>query len=212
MPIVDAHVHSSPLWYEPVESLLYQMDSQGVSKAVLVPFTGHYSGYEIECARRYPGRFAPLTIVDVQRPDALDRLEDNALKGAVGVRIGIHDPFPGKDPLALWRQAARLGLNVSCHGAIDLFATEAFRETVAEFPGLKIVLEHLAGASRSKRFPNPDHRLFDRVLALADYPHVYVKLPGFGEILARRYPMAAPVFEAPRRRSNWSTTPSDPAG
>ena len=34
MVIVDTHCHVSPYWYEPVETLLHQMNSNGVDKAV----------------------------------------------------------------------------------------------------------------------------------------------------------------------------------
>ena len=36
MVIVDTHCHVSPYWYEPVETLLHQMNSNGVDKAVLI--------------------------------------------------------------------------------------------------------------------------------------------------------------------------------
>ena len=36
MVIVDTHCHVSPYWYKPVETLLHQMNSNGVDKAVLI--------------------------------------------------------------------------------------------------------------------------------------------------------------------------------
>jgi len=36
MVVVDTHCHVSPYWYEPVETLLYQMTTNGVDKAVLI--------------------------------------------------------------------------------------------------------------------------------------------------------------------------------
>ncbi len=36
MIIVDSHCHISPVWYEPVESLLFQMDRNDVAHAVLI--------------------------------------------------------------------------------------------------------------------------------------------------------------------------------
>jgi len=40
MVTVDAHCHVSPCWYEPVESLLFQMDRNHVEQAVLVQYMG----------------------------------------------------------------------------------------------------------------------------------------------------------------------------
>ena len=36
MVVVDTHCHVSPYWYEPVETLLYQMTTNGVDQAVLI--------------------------------------------------------------------------------------------------------------------------------------------------------------------------------
>ena len=36
MVVVDTHCHVSAYWYEPVETLLYQMTTNGVDKAVLI--------------------------------------------------------------------------------------------------------------------------------------------------------------------------------
>ena len=37
MVIVDTHCHVSPYWYEPVETLLHQMNSNGVDIQEFVP-------------------------------------------------------------------------------------------------------------------------------------------------------------------------------
>ncbi len=42
MTIVDSHCHVSPVWYEPVETLLFQMDRNEVAQAVLVQMLGQY--------------------------------------------------------------------------------------------------------------------------------------------------------------------------
>jgi hypothetical protein len=36
MMIVDTHCHALPHWFEPVETLLHQMNANGVEKATLV--------------------------------------------------------------------------------------------------------------------------------------------------------------------------------
>jgi L-fuconolactonase len=194
MIIVDSHVHVCPLWYEPVETLLFQMGRNSVDKALLVPMVGKYNEYEFECIGKYPGLFASISQVDVKRPDALDLIESDARKGAVGIRIGVED-MPEKDNLLVWRKAAQLGLNVSCHGSIDNFSTKEFRNIVEEFSDLKIVLEHLGGAAKTKKFPMPNYQLIHNVLALSRYSNVYLKLPGFGEFFDRPRPLTNPAFD-----------------
>ena len=40
--IVDSHCHAGESWYEPIETLLSQMDSNGVNKGVLIGHLGAY--------------------------------------------------------------------------------------------------------------------------------------------------------------------------
>ena len=70
MLIIDSHVHTGENWAEPVEVLLYQMDANGVSHAVLIGHNGNYDNeYLLECVRRYAGRFKAVGLVDAQDPN-----------------------------------------------------------------------------------------------------------------------------------------------
>lgn len=198
MVIVDTHVHVNPGWYEPVETILFQMERNGVDKAVLVQYRGNYDNrYELECVRKYPGRFAAVVMVDTQSPDALETLETLEMwvrEGAVGVRLAPEERSPGPDPLAVWRKASELGLVVSSLGTVENFASDEFRSLVEDLPDLTIVIEHLAGA---KPEPDLDMSLFDKAMGLARYPNTYIKLPGFGEVLPRPFPFRDPPFDTP---------------
>ena len=60
MKIVDAHCHTTPVWYEPVESLLFQMDRNDVEKAVLIQIMGNYDNeYQFDCVAKHPDRPTP---------------------------------------------------------------------------------------------------------------------------------------------------------
>ena len=195
MVIVDTHVHVNKSWYEPVETILFQMERNGVDKAVLIQYRGNYDNrYEIECVRNYPGRFAAAVMVDTQKPDAPDTLEMWAQAGAAGVRLTPDERSPGSDPLAIWRKASKLGLVVSSLGTVEKFASDEFRGLVEEMPDLKIVIEHLAGADIE---PDLDMGLFGKAMELARYPNTYIKLPGFGEVLSRPFPFREPPFDGP---------------
>ena len=66
--IVDSHCHAGESWYEPIETLLSQMDSNDVNKGVLI---GHFGAYEnneylISCKQRFPDRFAVVIIPDLR--------------------------------------------------------------------------------------------------------------------------------------------------
>ncbi len=200
MILVDTHVHVCQYWYEPVETLLFQMQRNGVAKADLIQDIGNDDNqYVMECMQRYPGHFAAVVVVDTQKANAPDTLEKWVEKGAVGIRLRLNERSPGPDPLAIWRKASELGLGVSCLGRLETFAADEFQRLVEELPDLKIVLEHLGGAG-----PEPwadlqmGYNLFEKVLALAKYPNVYVKLPGFGEIVPKPMPCGS-LFDAPPR-------------
>ena len=191
MIMVDTHCHAGLNWFDPVELLLYQMNTHGVDKAVLTQHNGSYDNtYLLECARRYPGRFAVAVMIDTSEADPLSTLEHWAAQGAAGVRLNNMVRSPGSDPLAIWRKADELGLVVSCMGEAEEFASKEFGNLVAELPGLPIIIEHLAGIWRGAQ---PPYSVFKKALALANYPNTYIKVGGLGEI-SERPPVLKPYF------------------
>ena len=191
MVVVDTHCHASPYWYAPVESLLDEMNRARVDKAVLIQIGGIYdNSYFIECMRRFPGRFSIVGMVDTDLPDATDQLEKLVKEGMEGIRLGPTARSPGTDHLAIWRKAAELGIAVSCQGsAVESFGSPEFETIIKELPGLKIIIEHLGGGGQDT---TPPHDSYRRVLALAQYPNVFMKIVGLGEICPRPMPFRQP--------------------
>ena len=184
MLIVDSHCHAAQSWFEPIEVLLFQMDANGVDKAVLIQHNGAFdNSYLFECSARYLERLAVVAMVDVSQPDAPDTLEQWAKEGAVGVRLWPTWRSPGADPLAIWLKASELGLVVSCLGELEDFASDEFSDLVAQLPDLTIVVEHLAGVGQAGE--GPPYSSYHKALKLASYPNTYIKIPGLGEINPR---------------------------
>jgi L-fuconolactonase len=200
MTIVDAHCHVSPYWYEPVESLLFNMDRNGVEHAVLVQYMGQYNNeYQFECVRWYPGRFAPVVLVDANDPNAPEELGRLASLGAKGVRLRADTRSLGDDPLAIWRAAAELELAVSSSGTSRAFASAEFAQLVEALPSLPIVLEHL-GSVNTPDGEAPPYDKRREVFSLARFPNVYIKIHGLGEFCTRASPVTEPFpFEQPIR-------------
>lgn len=198
MPIVDSHCHVSRAWYEPVETLLFQMDRNGVEHAVLIQIMGQTdNSYQTACVRRYPGRFASIVLVDTSRPDAPQELERLAAEGASGVRFTPATRSPGDDPLLIWRVAERRGLAVSCGGNSAAFAAPEFARVIEAVPNLPIVIEHLGGLSHPETTPDWQERR-RQVFGLARYPNTFIKIPGLGEFARRAMPVTEPFpFEEP---------------
>lgn len=191
-PVIDSHVHVAPNWYEPVETLLFQLDANGVDKAVLVQQQGQFdNSYILECSWNYSDRFYAVVLVDVRRPDAADQLRDLAEQGAHGIRLRPTDRSPGDDPLAIWRQAEALSLPISCVGTVDLFCDPAFAEVIEAVPNTTIIIEHLGSVNQpdGEEAPFPRRR---KVFELARYPNVAIKFHGLGEICPRLQPFPQP--------------------
>ena len=182
--IVDTHCHTGIHKYEPVEALLFHMERAGVDKAVLIQHAGETdNGYHIECLDRHPGRFVSAMVVEPE--DDGSKIRAWAERGIIGIRLPIASRAQAADPLAQWRTAAELDLVVSAQSTPAALLSEDFAEVLAKFPELSIVIEHLAGVGNDAAPPYED---FTRVLALAEYPNLSIKLPGFGEFCALPHP------------------------
>lgn len=198
MNIVDSHCHASPIWYEPVESLLFEMEANGVAKAILIQINGQtHNDYQFDCLARYPGLFASVVIVDTASGGAPDDLKRLADRGASGVRLRPETRSPGDDPLAIWRTAEQLGIAVSCIGNAIAYASDDFSRLIEQVPNLNIVVEHL-GALGSKSSAQTEEAIVAKVLSLARFPNVSIKVPGLGEFCTRAIPDAESFpFERP---------------
>lgn len=197
-PIIDTHCHASPYWFEPVEILLDEMDRAGVNQAVLTQFFGVFdNSYLLEAVARFPGRFAVIAIVDHTQPDAARQVAELHNQGVEGIRFNCAWRDDGEDPLALWRLCADLGIIASVMGTVEQYADPAFEDIIRQLPHLTFVMEHLAGVGAyfgpgraDKTIPLGTYR---QALALAQYPNVYMKIPGLGEFCPRPMPFRQPV-------------------
>jgi L-fuconolactonase len=183
--IVDSHVHVSTVWYEPVESLLFQMDRHGVEKAVLIQMFGQTDNrYELASAAQHADRLAPVVIVDAAQTGAVDELRRLRDAGAAGVRLTATTRSPGSDPLAIWRTADALSLPVSCSGSSTELLSDEFAALLAELPSLSVVIEHLGG---NTIVIDPDEAARrTQVFALARLPNTTLRFHGLGEICRRQ--------------------------
>ncbi len=183
MTIIDTHCHVSTVWYEPVESLLRQMDANGVEKAVLVQMGGEYdNSYQFDCVQAHPDRLASVVLVDVgsdTAPDELSRLVD---QGARGVRIPA-----GADAPRVWERAAQLNLPVTSLGSADAFSSDAFAANVATMGDTPVVIEHLGGLKWDSA-----EAARERVFAQAAHPNARMKVHGLGEFCQRNLPVTSP--------------------
>jgi L-fuconolactonase len=183
--IVDSHCHVSSHWYEPAETLLFQMDRCGVDRAVLVQLLGAYDNGDMLAARAaHPDRFAVVAAVRPDEADPARLLGRLQAEGISALRLRPGTRSPGTDELAVWRAAEMLGFTVSCVGTAADFTQPNFAALAEAVPGLPIVLEHLGGLAR----PDVEDRghTLPAVLGLAHRPNLFLKLPGLGQLAPRR--------------------------
>jgi L-fuconolactonase len=193
--LVDSHTHVSEKWFEPVETLLYQMDRNGIDRAVLVQFSGEYdNGYILDSVKKHADRLAAVVSIDENRPTAVEDLTRLAESGAAGVRLRPHVRTPSDDPYTLWRAAESLGLVISCLGGSDDYLSADFARLLDETPRLTFVLEHL-GELRRKSVDYTREKAAAVFSALLDRPNVLVKVHGLGEGTVRRSNVDEGPFE-----------------
>jgi len=187
--IVDTHVHPVatdlaryPLnpaagedWFKDApmtaEMFLEQMEIAGVDQAVLVQaFTAHGydNSYAADAAARYPDTYVAVARIDPLSRDAPDILSYWVeQRGVRGVRLGMEKPEEVDHPrsLPLWVRASQLGITVSVQlaGEARRSGLPAVARILDRFPGVNVVLDHLAHA------PALD------LVALARHPNLYLK-------------------------------------
>lgn len=200
--IVDAQIHMGP---GGIKEVLAAMDALGIAAALIDEYwledfanrPHHVLAGGVQrpvcptaqlAALRHPSRFSWLLRISRLDPDhdAVIRQVRDAPQGRA-LRI---DPGMAQAEL---RQFAEGGydhlLASACDHGLPLFAfapdsPEAFARAAAAFPDLRIIVDHCGIFSNSMRTGFADRdpldeaaqlALFDRVLALADYPNVALK-------------------------------------
>lgn len=204
--IFDAHCHVSNVWYEPAESLLFQMDRNGVEHALLTQVLGQFdNSYLFSCREHWPDRFLALVAIDLTASDPCAIVDEARARGATGIRLRPDAQLSEGDPFAIWQAAADLGLVVSCAGTMAQFASPEFAALLDRFVTLPVLLEHGAGLGRPDA--TDDEPVLAAIAALAAREAVYMKLPGLGQIEPRslRFPASgrplAPGANAERLRA-----------
>ena len=196
--IIDSHCHAWLRWpYQPpvpdgesrgvVEQLLFEMDRNGVDRAVLVcariDHNPDNNDYGAGCVKRFPDRLDMFADVDCswwdsyQAPGASDRLkwaaEAYPMKGFTHYVKGDDDGswYLGEEGTRFFEVAQELKLIASL--AIGANLLPVVKELAGRFPDVPFLCHHMAGAR-----VGDDDRM-KTICASAEVPNVYVKMSGF---------------------------------
>ena len=165
-----------------VEQLIAEQDRAGIRKAVLVQAStcyGHDNSYVADAVAAYPQRFTGVFSCDILAPNACETMARWMARGLTGMRLfTTGSTMPGQagwldDPRTFpaWRTAAETHLPVCLQMTAD--AIPQVQSVLDRFPGVRVVLDHLA---RPVQDDGPPYAAADSLWRLAKWPGVYVKV------------------------------------
>ena len=209
MPIIDAQLHAYERdhpgrpWHAVLtgppeatgEQTVTVLDEAGVDGAILVSAFTMYrydASYAVEVRNRYPGRFALVRPVDPANPTVADVIAEwKHTPGAVGVRMLLARSGLTTDPAdpglnGVLKEAARWSLPVNLHIAGRL---DQGIELIRRNPDTPIIVDHL-GLVQPHVPPKPSEPWAElpKVLALAKFPHVAMKITGACTLSLEEFP------------------------
>ena len=205
MQIVDAQIHlwgtglPSNLSHRQVtaftpEEAIGLMDEGGVDAAVIHPpgWDPGSTDMAFAAVRNYPGRFAIMGALPLDRPESRDRIAGwRGQPGMLGLRYGFLGD-PARRWLAdgtidwLWAAAEKAGVPIAA------LATDSLVELgrIAErHPGLRLTIDHLGGRGGLTTLKDAEAMThIPELLALAKLPNVAVKATGAPGYSSETYP------------------------
>jgi predicted TIM-barrel fold metal-dependent hydrolase len=208
MPTIDVQVHvyernhRGRPWHAVLhgpsevtgDQMVAAMDEVGVDGAILVsPYTQyHYdASYALEVRSKHPGRFAVVKPVDPTDPKVGETIADwKKTPGTVGIRIMmaagplVAPDDPGVNRVLAAAAQHALPVNVLSWGRVEQLGPLAARN-----PNTRIVVDHI-GMLQPFEPPKPAEPWADlpKLLALAQYDNVVVKISGAGTLARQPFP------------------------
>ena len=171
------------------------MELFGIDYAILVQviYHGWDNGYVAECLKVHPDRFRVQGLIDPTDPARADKLETWIKEhGLSGMRFspiyyeGREEWLNAPESIPLWEKAEELGAVFNFF--ISTPQLPRLEEMVGRFPGVRVVIDHLARVDLAG--PDPEAE-FGKLLALASYPNVWAKVTELQIIsLTKEYPFA----------------------
>ncbi len=211
-PFIDAHVHvwkhdprfpfapgaKAPAEDASAEMLLELMRANDVWRTVLIQVI-HYrwdNRYLASVLKRYPREFRGVCRVnpeDPAAPDQLSRLTE--VNGFRGVRLSPATGVEGdwiRGPLmpSLWRRCAQLKVPMTL--LIPVTRLPDIHPLIAANPDLQVVIDHMADS------PLDQPQKLELLLALEQYPKVFVKLSHMWSLSSQAYPYADAASQVKR--------------
>jgi L-fuconolactonase len=226
-PIIDPHVHvwttndprypwakettNPPSRAATPEMLLDQMKKHGVARTVLIQYIGYRwdNSYTLAALKKYPQYFQAVARVNPEDPANADHLSRLVEEGFRGVRLSPAGGPQGdwlRGPLMppLWQRCDSHKVSMNLLTSPSRLPDAA--ALIEKFPDLTVVIDHMADCPIDR----PDE--LAKVVALAPFPKVFVKISHTWSLSKQSYPWADTHEQVKRlydafgpRRLMWGT-------
>lgn len=167
--------------------LLDLMKANGVARTVLVQFIGYRwdNSYALDAMNEHKPLFRGVARVNPTDPAAPDHLSELTAQGFHGVRLSPAADSNGdwiRGPLMapIWKRAQSLGVPMQIYTPITRIPDLV--PLLEQHPDLDVVIDHMADC------PIDQPQELDKLLALARYPRVFVKISHLWSISRQPYP------------------------
>jgi L-fuconolactonase len=167
--------------------LLDLMRANGVERTVIAQYIGYLwdNRYALDSIKKYAPYFMGVCRVDPTDPEAPDQLSRLTEQGFHGVRISPAADASGdwiNGPLMppLWKRAESLHVPMQVYTAITRIPDLV--HLIEECPDLTVVIDHMADC------PIDRPQELNKLIALARYPRVFVKISHTWSISRQPYP------------------------
>lgn len=165
-----------------VDQLIAEHDRAGIAKAALVQAStcyGHDNSYVADAVALHPDRFTGVFSCDFLAPDACDAIAHWMSRGLTGARLfTTGSTMPGQAAwledsrtFPAWHRAEEANLPVCLQMTAE--GIPQLENILRRFPGLRVVLDHLA---RPVQDDGPPYDAAGSLWRLAGFPGVYVKV------------------------------------
>jgi L-fuconolactonase len=165
-----------------VEQLIAEQDRVGIRKAALVQAStcyGHDNSYVADAVALHADRFTGVFSCDFLAPDACETIAHWMSRGLTGARLfTTGSTMPGQAgwlddsrTFPAWRRAEEANLPVCLQMTAE--GIPQLENILRRFPGLRVVLDHLA---RPVQEDGPPYDAASSLWRLARFPGVYVKV------------------------------------
>jgi predicted TIM-barrel fold metal-dependent hydrolase len=206
--VIDAHSH---IWTRDIEKfplaktakvadldpasfttaeLLALVRPLGVNRVVLIQhhlFYGYDNTYMIDAARRHPGVFRVVGMVDELKPNVAERMRTLAKQQVSGFRITSwirkEKWLTGPGMKSMWECAAATGQAICC--LMDPPFLESLDKMCKRRPDTRVVVDHFARIGVDGKIRKAD---VDQLCELAKHRNTHVKISAYYALGAKKPP------------------------